>query len=221
MATVASTAPAARVTPVVLAASDADAARSEARRILADQRFHDPPIPRPFKGALERLGELLAPIGEVIASGFRWLAERLPGGDSTAWVLVGAATVAVAAIIAARLARRRGRSFERRSRKARAPVEDPGALERSADEAEAAGDLERAIRLRFRAGLLRLDRVRALEYTPSLTTGQAARILRSPTFDALGRSFDEIAYGRRPARSTDVEIARTQWPRVLAEMTAR
>ena len=79
--------------------------------------------------------------------------------------------------------------------------------------AEREADYERAVRLRFRAGLLRLD------IEPSTTSGAAARTLRSPTFDALAARFDAIAYGHRPAGADDAAAAREGWRAVLAEAT--
>ena len=91
---------------------------------------------------------------------------------------------------------------------------DPRELERLADEAERRGDLEIALRLRFRAGLLRLARADRLPARPSLRTYEARRILRNARFDRLARDFDEIVYGRRPPRPADVRFAREEWPLV-------
>jgi hypothetical protein len=98
--------------------------------------------------------------------------------------------------------------------------EDPRRLEDEAARAERDGDLELALRLRFRAGLLRLDQKRALPATQTpLTNGEIGRRLRSESFRGLARDFDEIVYGRRPAFAGDVERARAGWPRVLEEAT--
>ena len=53
---------------------------------------------------------------------------------------------------------------------------------------------------------------------PSLRTREARRALRNPRFDRLARDFDEVVYGRRAPRPEDVAAARTEWPRVLAEV---
>ena len=92
---------------------------------------------------------------------------------------------------------------------------DPDALERDAERAEAAGDLNLAIRLRFRAGLLRLDRAGAIRYRPSLTSSQVAYTLRSRDFEELAARFDAVAYGGRTADADDVSDARDRWPRVV------
>ncbi|MDQ1521225.1 MAG: hypothetical protein QOI55_2298, partial [Actinomycetota bacterium] len=97
--------------------------------------------------------------------------------------------------------------------------EDPAGLERLADDAERQGDLERALRLRFRAGLLRLDERGVIRYRPSLTTGEVRRLLGSATFDELAARFEEVAYGRDPAVPGDVATARSNWPRVVEDST--
>ena len=66
------------------------------------------------------------------------------------------------------------------------------------------------MRLRFRAGLLRLDRRRVIVYRPSLTTGEVARAIGSPAFAEVGDRFDAIAYGGRPAEQEDAEAAQAR-----------
>ena len=98
--------------------------------------------------------------------------------------------------------------------------DDPRALERLAAEAEAAGDLEEALRLRFRAGLLRLDARGAIEYRPSISTREVRRKLRSEDFDALAATFDDVVYGGRAAEGADVSDARERWPAVVVRRAA-
>ena len=76
---------------------------------------------------------------------------------------------------------------------------DPDELERQAAAAERAGDLAHAVRLRFVAGVLRLDRAGVIAYRSSLTTGQLRAALRSGSFAEIASAFDEITYGGRPA----------------------
>ena len=134
-------------------------------------------------------------------------------------MLLGGVVLVLAAVFGARLA---GRRVEVESRvtgtRGRGRGEDPAELERLADEAEHHGDLEIALRLRFRAGLLRLGRARAVSLRPALRTREARRALQNPRFDRLARDFDEVVYGRRAPRPEDVAAARTEWPRVLAEV---
>jgi len=188
-------------------------AREEAHRILAERRFHGTSIPRPLHGVLDWIGRHL----HFLHRFWVWL-SHLVGGRDVLWTIVAAVVVAIAAWVLVRLARRRGRAD--RLAAARAAAEhgmDPDELERLAVEAERRGDLEIALRLRFRAGLLRLARARVLPGRPSLRTLEARRVLRNPRFDRLARDFDEVVYGRRPAREADLAAAREEWPRVLGE----
>jgi len=194
-------------------ATAAAAAREHARRILAERRFTGSTVPRPLHGVLAWLGGKLSFIP-------RWagrLARHVPGGSSVAWALLSLAVLGVAALQAARVGRRRQSSLVATARDARAAgSEDPGALERSADRAEADGDLERALRLRFRAGLIRLGRAGRIPPRASLTSGEAAKLLALDDFDDLARRFDEVVYGARPPDPTDLERSRRGWQRVLA-----
>jgi hypothetical protein len=185
-------------------------ARREAHRILGERRFHGSSVPQPLHGFLHRLGERLAFVG-------RWwhALARAVGGQDVLWWIVGGIVVALAVFFATRLAKRRTRAD--RDARALAKAErsmDPRELEKLADEAERRGDLEIALRLRFRAGLARLALADRLPARPSLRTYEARRILGSPRFDRLARDFDEIVYGRRAARPADVKIAREEWPLV-------
>jgi len=189
-------------------------AREEARHILSERRFRGTSVPRPFHGFLSWLERHL----HFLARGFDLVAVRI-GGQRVLWTLIAVVVLGVAAFVARQLARRRIEAEARgvgRGR-GRRRGEDPVELERLADEAERRGDLEVALRLRFRAGLLRLGRKRALPLRPSLRTREARRALRSARFDRLARDFDEVVYGGRSPSAADLEAARTEWPQVVAE----
>jgi hypothetical protein len=190
-------------------------AREEARHILSERRFRGTNVPRLFHGFLSWLERHL----HFLARGFDWLAA-IVGGQLVLWTIIAVVVLSVAALGSARLARRRVGAEAlgvERGRHGRGRGEDPAELERLADEAERRGDLEVALRLRFRAGLLRLGRKRALPLRPSLRTREARRALRSARFDRLARDFDEVVYGGRSPSAADVEAARTEWPQVVAE----
>ena len=188
-------------------------ARQEARHILAERRFRGTTLPRPFHGFFSWLARHL----HFTARGWNWLALRL-GGQDVLWAILGLIVLAVVVFVARRLAGRRTEVEARGgARRARGSGEEPGELERLADEAERRGDLEVALRLRFRAGLLRLGGARALPLRPSLRTREVRRALRNPRFDRLARDFDEVVYGRRPPKVSDVDAARSEWPLVVAE----
>jgi hypothetical protein len=152
-----------------------------------------------------------------VARPFKWLAGWIPGGESVLWTVLGLAVVAAAGVVAAWLGRRRGGTVIERL--ASASVDsgiDPRRLERLAEEAEARGELELALRLRFRAGLIRLARQRAVPSPETLTSRQLVRLLGSEHFDRLAHDLDEVVYGGRAATHADIEAARTGWPAVLA-----
>ena len=100
--------------------------------------------------------------------------------------------------IVKRVGRRRARGTGAVARDMRATNEDPAVLEREADDAERRGDLERAVRLRFRAGLLRLGDRGAIEYRPSLTTSEVRGLLGS---DFVRSARGHVRRGRRTATS--------------------
>jgi hypothetical protein len=184
-------------------------ARTDARDILAQRKYHGSSVPRPLHGVLVWIGEKIAAFGRAIDG-------LVPGPPFVAWLILAALVVLIASTLSTRTARRRaGRHLEGAAAAFHGREEDPRELERTADEAERAGDIELALRLRFRAGLIRLARARAIPRRESLTTGEVRRILRSPQFDRLAATFDEVVYGRRAAAREDVEAARAEWPLVL------
>ena len=187
-------------------------ARREAQEVLDERRFHGAELPRPFAGPLEWLGDRIEPVIE-------WIDERgsaFPGGPIALWTLLAAGVLLAAATLTSTTIRRRALAIERARRDALPATEDPRALEREAERAERDGDWERAVRLRFRAGLLRLDRRNVIVYRSSLTTGEVARAVDSAAFNEVGARFDAIAYGGRPAERDDAEHARRAWAEVLA-----
>ena len=193
----------------VAQAVDPDAARADARAILDDRRFRNDPAPRPFRGPLRWLGDRLDPV-------VRWIGDAI---DFVPWYVWLAIVLFITGLVVAWIVRRVQPA--RRARSSRTPAdraagaEDPAVLEREADAAERRGDLERAVRLRFRAGLLRLGDRGAVDYRPSLTTSEVRALLGSDTFDHLAGTFERVAYGGRKAEPPDVAEARTEWPRVV------
>jgi hypothetical protein len=192
---------------------DASASREQAREILQERRFRGSEVPRPFAGLLRWIGDRLQPVVDF----FDDLAGRIPGGRGGFYSILGALVLLLAALLA-RVSIRRRAAAAGRAAHARAPRrEDPAVLEREADRAAAVGEWETAVRLRFRAGLLRLDARELIEYRPSLTTGEVSDAIFSPAFDRIGANFDEIAYGGRPAAEADEAASREGWQRVLTE----
>jgi hypothetical protein len=190
----------------------------EARAILEGRRFKPPPALRPFRGVLRWLGDRLQPVGGPVARFWDRMAGNTPGRVVLVVAVIGAAVLVSVGLIRRRttvgISRARGTRERRR-------LEDPDDLEREADAAELAGNLERALRLRFRAGLLRLDQAGVIAYRPALTTGELTRRVPSPRLRELASAFEEIAYGGRPVEADDLQSARAGWPRILQEVGER
>jgi hypothetical protein len=190
----------------------AGAARREAHEILGQRRFEERGTPRPFREPLEWLRDWLRSAVEPVVSR---IAPHVPGGRSTVWLVLAVIVVAAAALLSARVVRGRAAEAATRARAEVAGPLDPRVLEREADEAERRGELEEALRLRFRAGLVRLQRAEAIPARDSLTSGEVARRLRSSDFDRVAATFDEVVYGRRRPEPADVQSSRAAWSRVL------
>jgi Domain of unknown function (DUF4129) len=189
-------------------------AREEARRILDEGRFHETELPRPLHRPLEWLGDRLEPIADLLER----ILDPLPGEGSLVWVVLAGAVLLFAVWLATRLVLRHGPAAPRARPGSLAEEEsaDAATLERLADAAERAGELERALRLRFRAGILRLVERRQLDDPEVVTTGSLVRTHGSELFSAGARAFDEVVYGRRAPTPEDVRRVREGWQAVLA-----
>jgi len=202
-------------------------ARQQARDILAKPPYKTTPAhtPRPLAGVLHALGRAL---NAVLGGPARWLYHHLllhiGHGFKVAFggwwvVVVGVLAVGLGVTVGMVLIRRRARISAREviSGPFGRAVEDPDELDRRATTAEDSGDHETAVRLRFRAGLLRLQRRGVIVDQDAQTDRQLAARLRSPTFDTLAGRHELIVYARDPATELDCAAARAGWPRVLVE----
>ncbi len=204
------------VDPTTTAAAErADAARRQAREILTEGRFHAPSIPRPLHGLLHAIGRALEAPLHTLNDLVRELATVTPGGATAVW-----GALAALALLSCGLLATHGTRLSLRAPAApgeidhEAPVR-AGDLERAALDAEREGRHADAVRLRFRAGLMRLSESERLVVAPSMSNAEIARALRSARFDDLARRFDEIVYGNRPAGEADVRATRLEWTKLL------
>jgi hypothetical protein len=140
-----------------------------------------------------------------------------PRPGSHWWIVIGALAVAGAAYVAYRLVRRRRAVESEYAELIRTKALRPDDLERAAREAEAAGRTTEAIRLRFAAGLIRLDRAGAIEWHPSISSGSVRRRLRLASFDQVASSFERVTYGKRAPTDEDLELSKSGWQQVLEQ----
>lgn len=194
-----------------------------AAAILRESRFHNPSVPRPLHGVLHAIGSAVGRVEHALLTLVAKLAKVVPGGKAGVWVLLGLVVVAAIAALVLRDARRRARRAYLTAMGIGdvSALEQPDELERRAAEAHDAGRYDEAVRLRFRAGLGRLEDRGTIAPSRTTPTAQVARELRSPDFDQLAQRFDEIAYGGDDAVEADDEQARRRWPVVLGAEPTR
>ncbi|MEY2471939.1 MAG: hypothetical protein QOK28_1268 [Actinomycetota bacterium] len=198
--------------------TDPASLQQRAHSILGERRFHGRRTPGPFRGALRWLGDRLhpvfAPVGRALARVANVIGD-LWSHAPTRILLLGGVLV-FAALLSVFAVKRRGASAVVRELHRNANVsDDPRVLERAADDAERAGDFATALRLRFRAGVIRLQIDGRIRRGRTTTTRAIGRQLKLPAFDDLGRTFDAIAYGGAPASADDARVARENWRAVL------
>jgi hypothetical protein len=167
----------------------------------------------------------------VFGPPFRWLEhhlfDRIGAGFTRAfgsWTpVVGIGIgVGIGVLLAVVLVRRRSRVGARTEemRTVLVPL-DPAALEDEADRLASVGDYAAAVRLRFQAGLLRLEAAGLVADQGVRTDTQMSVSLGSPTFDRLARRHEAVTYAGDPSSADDVEDARSSWPQVPDEARSR
>ncbi len=176
----------------------------------------DNPVTRFIDDVMQRIRDWLSPSGEVGTGTPR--TEVDPGRPSYGWLLL-AALLVLAVAVAAVIAKRRLRAETDQQRAI--DVEhrgDAGELEDLAKAAEGAGRFEEALRLRFRAGLMRLDDLEVIAYDPALATGAVRSAVHMGEFDAVASQFERVAYSDYAPQRTDVTSHRQGWQTVLGEL---
>jgi hypothetical protein len=220
----AQTATSSPATPEDLESAPVDVAAIEGliADILSDPRFtedRETLLERLMGPLYDWLERMVAFVVDAVTRAFLSVLSFLDFGILS-WV--GPALVVIAAIVGAMiLGRRRARDIERR-----ATIErilelgtDPRRLEELSDEAMAAGNHAESIRLRFVAGLLRLDEAGRVDFYPGLSNSIISAELSDPVFDRLADQFDRVVYGRRPATANDAAAARADWSALLGVRT--
>lgn len=205
------------------------AARRQAAHILSQPPFTSSPgrAPAPLRGVLHAIGQGLRDVfgpplswilRHVILASYRGLHSVF---GAWAWVVLAAIALAIGTFAGVLLARGRARiAAEKPTDLVTPDTEDVEALDAAAAAADAKGQYAEAVRLRFRAGLARLEGAGVIASRLVATTQQVHRALRSQMFDRLAAVHEAVAYAGAPATSDDSESARQGWPLVLAEATS-
>jgi hypothetical protein len=220
----AATSPQVRALATAAPHDPAGRAREQARAVLAERRFHAATITSPLRGVRAWIGAQLRRLGRPVGDLFAWIARWFPGGAPLLAGVLGLLALAGATALALRLGARRlgtapgraaGGPEDREERMSAVRLRD------LADGAERRGELDEALRLRFRAGLVELDSRELIELRPAVTNRELLRDVDSPTLDGLVAGFEAVAYGGRAADAEDVRGAREGWPRVAGEVVRR
>jgi hypothetical protein len=204
----------------------AAAARQQAQEILSHAPYsaRQATTRRPLAGLLHAIGRGLEIVFGPI---FRWIGDhifRLAGSGLSyffgGWALFVGIVLAVAmgVLLALVLVRRRSRIATRPSDQQSVEIlANPDDLEAEADDLAARGAFAAAVRLRFEAGLLRLERAGLIADQRTSTGAELVNRIGSPTFDGLALRHEEVAYAGQPADEDDVRVARLGWLRVPDE----
>ena len=209
----------------VLDRVDPGAARDAARQILRQREFRPERTPKPLAGPVQWIGDRLNGtadwLGTAIQDVLSWIFHLFPGVPGL--ILGVAICVALAAVVIWLIGRNRVRAtrVDRSDETGSGEIEDPRSLERAADAATQDGQYALAVRLRYRAGLIRLDRADVIDLRPWNTSAHLTRRLDSRRFDRLTDTFDAVTYGAQPATNADAATARTEWPELVTEMKSR
>jgi hypothetical protein len=205
-------------------------ARQQAKEILSKRPYRTTPshTPRPLAGVLHAMGRALnAAFGRPAQWVYHHLLLQVAHGLTSTfggwWVaVVGVIALVIGVAAGVLIAKRRTRISARQVLSGTFDItaDDPDDIDRQADAAESAGENETAVRLRFRAGLVRLQRKGIVVNQGAQTSRQLSARLGSPAFDGLARRHELIVYARDGATSADAAAARTDWPRVLVEAHA-
>jgi hypothetical protein len=196
-----------------MAFTSPEAARQAAQSILSEARFHSSPVPDPLHNALVWIGRAVNDPISAVGGLLGDLGSAFPGGVAGFWALAAAMVILATGTLAARRAKTR---LERSAPVNSASLPRPGELERAAERAERDGRWDEAVRLRFRAGVLRLgerEELRGAETTPNHSL---ARLLESDQLEQLSNRFDEIVYGGDSATAADADRQRRVWPEIIA-----
>jgi hypothetical protein len=204
----------------------AGAARRQVRHILSGPQYHSRPERtfQPLSGALAATGRWFE---RVFGPAWRWIGHHLfhPVGNwvtsdiGIPWPVAILVLALLAGVVAGviRIRRRPRIDFEAGATSGVFQREDSEGLERLARQAELAGDLRAAIRLRFRAGVADLDKLGVISRGPTRTTAELSSALSSAQFDELAADLEAVVYGEIEPTPKQADLARSGWPVVVSQ----
>lgn len=205
----------------------AGAARKQVHLILSGPQYQSRPERsfQPLSGVLGAIGRWFE---RVFGPSWRWIGHHLfhPVANwvttdiGLPWQVVVLVVALVAGVVVGvvRIRRRPRLNFEAPTGVRAIQRDDPHALEQLARQAELAGDLRAAIRLRFRAGVADLDNLGVISRGPTRTTGELSNALGSKQFDALAADLEAVVYGGVEPTTQQAEVARSGWRVVVSEV---
>ncbi len=202
------------------------AARDAARQILSQRQFRPERSPKPLEGVLrwisDRIDGIADAIGDFLTGLFRPLFRILPGDFGI--VLGFALCTGIAALVIWLVSRNVVRSPKPAAdhpSQSSDVTDDPNELEAAAQRAEREQRFDLAIRYRYRAGLIRLDRAGVIELQPWNTAALLTRRVASPRFDRITDTFEAVTYGGRTANGSQANTVRAEWSTLLTEVIHR
>ncbi len=202
-----------------------EAAKNAVKKILNGPQFHPPQPPRPFAGILNffsrYIHKYLSPIIHWISNSIYGPLNRSLNGYMYPSILVVVAFFVI--IIAAIIIHRRPSTGKKlfKASDAELPDVDPETLDALAEKAHFNQDYKLSIRLRFKAGLTRLEKQGLIINQQSQTLLQLSGEIPSNTFSALANDLTLIVYGNEPATESLSNFSKLNWPNVLVEVNAR
>ncbi|MCL4449027.1 MAG: hypothetical protein M1483_04660 [Actinobacteria bacterium] len=197
--------------------------RKTAQTILKEPQFRSHTPPRPLHGLLSTIGHWLDfklpsfphPFGSNIFSNMLWTMLIL--------AVISAVILGFAIVLTHRLTSKAVRVKRLEDKTPTIPAKtdylNPDELLRQAILAENSSQFNEAVKLRFKAGIVRLEKDGYVTNTLTTTTEDISETIASPTFNYLAKTFNEIAYANKTADIQDMLEARSGWVMVLKEVS--
>ena len=181
-------------------------AKKAAQKILSNPRYRPrESTPRP----LSWLGRIEQRIFSAIG---RFFERIVPGSGVVQWFVIALLVAVLAWALARFLSRRTKR---RRPVDATLPSVSVDTIDAEAQAALERGDYRESVILRFRAGIVRLER--GPRPAASRRTNGSLGSTIPVTFPSVGVRFDAVRYGDQTVDRETADAAASEWPKILNE----